>query len=87
VDLGADLGRARVDAGGLRIEDGPAAIEGRIGPARHSVGAHAPGELRHVDLDLLVVSLAAMFEMWTITAWFLPTRLPVVLQSYCLTSA
>ncbi len=54
VDLGADLRRVRVNAGGLRIENSPALIEGGVRPVRHPVGAHTQGEFRHVVLDLLV---------------------------------
>jgi len=55
--LDADLRQVRVNAGGLRIENGSALIKGGIGPVGHPMGAHALSEFRHVVLDLLVHSL------------------------------
>jgi hypothetical protein len=51
VDLGPDLRRIRVNAGALQVESRPLGmlgVAGGVGPVRHSVAAHAPGEVPEV---------------------------------------
>jgi hypothetical protein len=39
------------NAGGLRVENSPASINGGVGPVLHPAGVHTPGERQHVGLD------------------------------------
>lgn len=69
---GIDLRRTQVNAVGRQIEKAPVTgpIGDRVGPVRHTVGAHTPGEFQRLALQLLLLGLGWRAAVWEqVNAW------------------